>query len=218
MTVDGPDGLTVYREGIRAEKRAALLDAALSAFLELGYERTGLDEIARRAGVSAATLHKHFSRKADLFGAVVECTWGALTSEAASLPATLDKLKPADALKQIGKAHAALLCRPEIVQLFRAVIAETPRFPELGTELFRRAKDPFRARLHSYLDRATAAGVLRVKKSDLATRQFLDMINGALFWPRLLVVDEERSDWDANLIIKEAVTTFLARYSVAKNK
>jgi hypothetical protein len=44
------------------------------------------------------------------------------------------------------------------------------------------------------------------------------MINGALFWPRLLVVDEERSDWDANLVIKEAVTTFLARYSVTKKK
>lgn len=33
---------------------------------------------------------------------------------------------------RFGRAHTALLGRDEIVQLFRGVIAETPRFPELG--------------------------------------------------------------------------------------
>jgi TetR/AcrR family transcriptional regulator of autoinduction and epiphytic fitness len=206
------DGLIAYREGVRAEKRLALLDAAFAAFLELGYERTGLDEIARRAGVSAATLHKHFSRKADLFDAVIERTWEALTAEADALPATLERVKPAEALIRFGRAHAALLGRDEIVQLFRAVIAEAPRFPELGQELYRRAKDPFRARINAYLEQATAKGALRVDNREVAVGQFLDMINGALFWPRLVAADRKRSAVDTEIIIKEAVKTFLARY------
>lgn len=207
-----PDGLTAYREGVRAEKRAALLDAAFSAFLDLGYERAGLDEIARRAGVSAATLHKHFSRKADLFGAVIERAWKELSAEADALPASIDRLQPKQALTRFAKAHTALLGRDELVQLFRAVIAETPRFPELGQELYRRAKDPFRSRLNAYLQDLTAKGILRVENREIATGQFLDMINGALFWPRLVTADRKRSAEECETIIEEAVKTFLARY------
>jgi hypothetical protein len=41
------------------------------------------------------------------------------------------------------------------------------------------------------------------------------MINGALFWPRLVAADRERSAADSEIIIKEAVRTFLARYGPA---
>lgn len=44
-------------------KRDALLAAALACFEELGYERTGVDEMARRAGVAVGGFYAHFRSK-----------------------------------------------------------------------------------------------------------------------------------------------------------
>ncbi len=51
--------------------RAAVLSAAQAAFAERGLE-VSLVEIARRAGVGAGTVHRHFPTKLDLLEAVVQ--------------------------------------------------------------------------------------------------------------------------------------------------
>ncbi|MGS2809825.1 TetR/AcrR family transcriptional regulator [Nocardia sp. MW-W600-9] len=47
-----------------------LLDSALSAFLDFGIKRTSMGEIARRAGISPATLYRRFESKNELVEAV----------------------------------------------------------------------------------------------------------------------------------------------------
>ncbi|MGW0183694.1 TetR/AcrR family transcriptional regulator [Nocardia sp. NPDC003345] len=47
-----------------------ILDSALSAFLDFGIKRTSMGEIARRAGISPATLYRRFESKSDLVEAV----------------------------------------------------------------------------------------------------------------------------------------------------
>ncbi len=49
----------------------AALDAAMAAFLDFGVRRSSMNEIARRAGVSPATLYRWFEGKDELVGAVV---------------------------------------------------------------------------------------------------------------------------------------------------
>ncbi|HSV39494.1 MAG TPA: helix-turn-helix domain-containing protein [Nocardioidaceae bacterium] len=47
-----------------------LLNAAVSSFLEFGIKRTSMGEIAKRAGISPATLYRRFSNKTELVQAV----------------------------------------------------------------------------------------------------------------------------------------------------
>lgn len=47
-----------------------VLDAALSAFLDFGIRRTTMGEIARRAGISPATLYRRYAAKSDVVMAV----------------------------------------------------------------------------------------------------------------------------------------------------
>jgi len=47
----------------------------MQLFFEQGYERTTLQQIAKRANLSTATLFKRFSSKAALFEAIVEEFW-----------------------------------------------------------------------------------------------------------------------------------------------
>ncbi|NYD66208.1 TetR/AcrR family transcriptional regulator [Agromyces atrinae] len=51
----------------RAVSRAMLEDAATELFLEQGYAKTSVEQIAQRAGVSRNTFFNYFSGKADVF-------------------------------------------------------------------------------------------------------------------------------------------------------
>jgi AcrR family transcriptional regulator len=50
-----------------AERRTRILDAARWCFLNFGFQRTTLDEIARRASISRTLLYRSFRDKEDLF-------------------------------------------------------------------------------------------------------------------------------------------------------
>jgi AcrR family transcriptional regulator len=55
-----------------ADRRAAILDAARTAFAERGFHQTSLDAVAEQAGVSKALLYEHFASKRELFAAMLE--------------------------------------------------------------------------------------------------------------------------------------------------
>lgn len=51
--------------------RAELIEAAREVFIEEGYEKATIRKIASRAGLSSASIYRHFSDKADLLFAVL---------------------------------------------------------------------------------------------------------------------------------------------------
>jgi AcrR family transcriptional regulator len=57
---------------VRSRTREAILDAAASAFRELGFDGTSMDEIARRAGVARGTLYYNFPSKDDIAVQIAE--------------------------------------------------------------------------------------------------------------------------------------------------
>ncbi|ADG99430.1 transcriptional regulator, TetR family [Segniliparus rotundus DSM 44985] len=73
MTQQAVEGSLPARRPLRADaaqNRARLLSVAYEAFAELGIGAP-VDEIARRAGVGAGTVYRHFPTKEQLFLAVV---------------------------------------------------------------------------------------------------------------------------------------------------
>lgn len=75
----GDDGLvpnSLHRIRTQAERsaetQAALLDAAVTSLVEVGYARTSTTEVATRAGVSRGAQTHHYPAKADLVVAAVE--------------------------------------------------------------------------------------------------------------------------------------------------
>lgn len=56
----------------RSARRAQLLEAARSVFVERGYHAAGMDEIADRAGVSKPVLYQHFPGKFELYLALLD--------------------------------------------------------------------------------------------------------------------------------------------------
>jgi AcrR family transcriptional regulator len=64
-----------------AERRAALVDAALRVFSEGSYDGATTAEIARAAGVSEPILYRHFASKRDIYFACLDAMWCRLREE-----------------------------------------------------------------------------------------------------------------------------------------
>jgi TetR/AcrR family transcriptional regulator of autoinduction and epiphytic fitness len=115
-------------------------------------------------------------------------------------------------LTVIGHRYVGLLTRPGMTALFRIVIAELPRFPELGEAQFSRGKMPYFASVSRYLAAAHAAHAAEVEDPDLAATQFLGMISNFVFWPTLLLTHWAPEPAAVEHAVEEAVRTMLARY------
>ena len=59
----------------RARTRAKLLAAARELVREKGYERTTLEEVARRAGMTSGAIYGNFKNREDLFIALADTYW-----------------------------------------------------------------------------------------------------------------------------------------------
>ncbi|BCY07268.1 TetR/AcrR family transcriptional regulator [Actinoplanes sp. L3-i22] len=201
---------SAYHRRVAEEKRAAIIEAATGLFLAAGYDGTSLAKIAEAAGVSKATLFKQFPTKAALFDAIVTGSWQV---EAADGPEpSAGDLR--SGLTTIGHRYVELLTRPGMTALFRIVIAELPRFPELGEAQFSRGKMPYFESVSRYLAAAAEAGSAKVGDPDLAATQFLGMISNFVFWPTLLLTDWAPARSAIDQAVAEAVTTMTARYGI----
>ncbi|EWS82152.1 TetR/AcrR family transcriptional regulator [Brachybacterium phenoliresistens] len=196
-----------YHQGIAATNRAAILDAAMRLFLESGYDRTSLARVAREAGVSRATLFKQFPTKAELFEATVLAAGGSPDAEVVD-PPTGDLL---GGLVELGRAYTELLTRPRMISLMRAVIAESPTFPELRERTFDFGTLPVLAALGRYLRAEHAAGRADIEDPDLISAQFLGMIASAVFWPRLVHGTWTITEEEQRRVVEEAARTIAAR-------
>ena len=65
-------GITERREREKIERRNTILNCAKELIFEQGVERVGMEDIARRAELSKATLYLYFSGKEILFNEICE--------------------------------------------------------------------------------------------------------------------------------------------------
>ena len=86
-----------------AERRQAIVDAALRVFAAGSYSGATTAEIAREAGISEPILYRHFASKRELYLACLESAWASFR---AALEAKLDERGDREAIIAIGEAVA----------------------------------------------------------------------------------------------------------------
>ena len=63
------------------ENKTPLLDAAQAAFLQFGFRRTTMGDIAQAAGISRPTLYARFANKDEVYAAVLRRFAGQMLDE-----------------------------------------------------------------------------------------------------------------------------------------
>jgi|GEM_PF-6988688 len=190
-----------------------IVAASLKLFVEHGFDAAKLQDIARAAGVSTATLFKHFPKKDDMLAQAVNTL--ATLEDDASLPA-IGRFTP-DALKSIGLQYARRLDNPMMLGLIRLGIIEVGRNPHIGPIVSDAWRKPFIGRLNALLDQGVSDGILRIVDRTVAVRQFLGLMTDALLWPRLLGLTANTASGYREIVVDEGVRTFLSRYAILTN-
>ena len=154
--VDGRAGSRAKRS---AERRDAILAAALDEFSASGFASTRLDDVARRAGVAKGTIYLHFADKETLFQELIRM-------ELSPVVAALEQVSHADIpLRQVTDRLVEVFVR-EIFgtrrkDVIRLVLTEGPRFPALAEFYFREVISRVMSTIRDMLRRAHERGELK---------------------------------------------------------
>ncbi len=110
-----------------AERRVAILAAALRVFSEGSYAGATTSEIAREAGVSEPILYRHFSSKRALYFACLEEAWRRIREK---LEAKIEELGPAQAWGSM-RTSAMREMKTLLPSLWMQAITEAGEDPEI---------------------------------------------------------------------------------------
>ncbi len=199
-------------------KRDQILAAATRVFLASGYGGASMDAIAGEAGVSKQTVYNHFGGKGALFGAIVRKKCEQLLEPLGAPPPTSGHPggDPQTVLSDIAQRFLELVLAAENMANFRAVVAESRRFPELAKAFYSSGPEIAVDNLARYLQTMDRHGVLAVAEPKPAARLFFAMLRGDLYMRRLLGLGPAPGKADMRRVVGQAVRAFLAAHAIGK--
>ena len=209
MNIIAEQGRVKPRKGRKYDQ---VLDGAREVFLVSGFEGASVDDIARAAGVSKATLYSYFPDKRLMFTAMAERECSRQAS--AALQVIDMTAPPALVLRQTAGRLIRIILSDFSQRIFRVCVAESDRFPELGQAFYDSGPALGRARITDYLRQAKARGEVAIEDFELAADQFAELCKADLWTRAVFGIQNRFSDEEIDRVIEGAVTTFLARYGV----
>lgn len=203
------DGGTQIKRGRKFDQ---VLEGARKVFMTDGYEGASVDDIAKAAEVSKATLYSYFPDKRLLFMEVARIECCRQTDHALEL---IEMDQPArEVLCQVCEHLMQFFLSPFGQRVFRICVAESDRFPELGREFYESGPEHVAETIMGYFAHAIARGELQIPDQHLAAHQLIELCKADLFARLVFGIDTEFSEKEINHVVTGAVDMFLARYGV----
>lgn len=148
----------------------AILTAAFELFLERGLDGTSIEQVAKRAGVTRATVYRRFATKEELLFSVIE-----LPRDIAALDPARMAVSPPE---EIVTSWAALMSTSRAVQLLRRIVGASADSLPLLQRYWELFIEPRRAVLKDRLRTGFPPG------TDMDV--VMDLAGGALFYRALI--------------------------------
>lgn len=148
-----------------AERRGAIIEAAMDEFIARGFAATRLDDVAKRAGVAKGTIYLHFKDKESMFEELIRTAIVPLVVRLGSTPPP-----PGASVRDMVEGFAgtfiqevATTRRGDIVRL---IVAEGPRFPAVADFYYREVVSRGLAGMRALIELGIARG--EIKQKNLA--------------------------------------------------
>jgi AcrR family transcriptional regulator len=178
------------------ETRVVILEAARYEFSHTGYAATGMESVARRAGVSTKTLYRLYPNKAAVFEAMV--------AERIEVFVSIVKLRACNggdieaALTEALTICADLMLDGEVIALQRVIAGDSDKFPDIAETFFHKAITPTQTALANWLRAQQKRGTIVLDDADTAAGMLLGMLamqplRATMFGHRPAPTKEERA-------------------------
>jgi AcrR family transcriptional regulator len=146
------------QEARKAERREAILAAALEEFSARGFAGTRLDDVARRAGIAKGTIYLYFRDKESLFQELVRAMLSPVVGAIEAAPlADMPVRAIAETIVDLFVREVYGTRRKDVIRL---IIAEGPRFPKLAEFYYREVIARVMPAMQALLARAVKRGEL----------------------------------------------------------
>lgn len=203
------DGASEPKKGRKFDQ---VLEGARQVFMSDGYEGASVDDIARAAGVSKATLYSYFPDKRFLFMQVAKTACQRQTQHAIE---TIDFNAPtALVLRRIATEMVEFITSEFGTRVFRICVGESERFPELAREFYECGPMLIRERMADFFRIAMDRGELEIDDVMLAADQFHELCKADLFPRMVFSMSDSFTRAEKDRTINGAVEMFMARYGV----
>jgi AcrR family transcriptional regulator len=183
-------------------------EAALTLFLERGYEGTSLDDVAAAAHTTKASLYVRFADKESLFTSVMQWAIGRSDwPEPEYKPlglADLDDLE--GALRSIADAALHRATHPSMVRLTQLAIAQADRVPDLAQRALAASWTGKRF-VVELLQHHAALGAIVADEPEILAEHFLGLVAGIP--ARLASFGVDRDDATQQRYSEVAIELFL---------
>lgn len=194
----------------RGRKFDQVLDGAMQVFIEHGFEGASVDEIAKVAGVSKATLYSYFPDKAQLFSAVAKHRF---QTKADRVLTDFDFDDPPSViLVQAGKLLLDTTLSEFDCSVHRIAVSEAVRFPQIAKDYYESGYLLARHLLMAYFQHAIKRGELLMENQAFAADQFVELCKVDLCTQHMMNLRHTFSDEEKAFVVAEAVKMFMARY------
>src|SRR5882672_4232260 len=145
-----------------AERRGAIIQAAMDEFIARGFAATRLDDVAKRAGVAKGTIYLHFKDKESMFEELIRTAivpmitrlWGTPPQPGASVR---------DMVEGFAKTFIEEVATTRRGDLVRLIVAEGPRFPAVADFYYREVVSRGLAGMRALIELGIARGAIRQK-------------------------------------------------------
>ena len=159
-----PTATSNHRAERAAERRAAIVEAALEEFIARGFTATRLDDVARRAGVAKGTIYLHFKDKESMFEELISTAIVPLLGRLVPQPSMSGTVR--DALEGFANAFIQEVATTRRGDIIRLIVAEGPRFPAIADFYYREVISRGLAAMRALIALAVARG--EIKHPELA--------------------------------------------------
>src|ERR1700704_1943765 len=144
-----------------AERRQAIIEAALDEFIARGFTATRLDDIAKRAGVAKGTIYLHFKDKESMFEELIRTAIVPLIGRMHAPPPIGGSVR--DAVEAFATAFIDEIASTRRGEIVRVIVAEGPRFPAIADFYYREVVSRGLTGMRALIELGIARGEIRHK-------------------------------------------------------
>ncbi|MCK9544029.1 MAG: TetR/AcrR family transcriptional regulator [Novosphingobium sp.] len=198
------------REARRRDRREAILEVARASFLENGYDGTTMSGIAAAVGGSKATLWNYFPSKDVLFAAVLDHATDQFRKDLSAIFNPDDSVETT--LRRFCKQYIGKLTQPDTIALYRLVVGEAGRFPEVGRIFYERAAGRTRETIARYFEGAVERGRMPACDCRIAANQLFSLCISGSHQMLLMGMKDRASGEEIDSDVENAVATFRRAY------
>jgi AcrR family transcriptional regulator len=145
-----------------AERRGAIIEAAMDEFIARGFAATRLDDIARRAGVAKGTIYLHFKDKESMFEELIRTAIVPMINRLWAKPPQAGA-SVRDMMEAFAKTFIEEVATTRRGDLVRLIVAEGPRFPAVADFYYREVVSRGLAGMRAMIELGIARGEIKQK-------------------------------------------------------